>query len=168
MFLSFRGSVILMLKDEETKVFLASGLEHDGYCAEPPQTKYPDFPQKLEGRVGLYVDGLGLLVCGGTDRRDYDSKICWSFSEQTGWKWKQYDHPLTMGRIRSFIVQIGRKVIIKGGESSEFGCEYSYEELDLDNLESGWKLKFIDFEDEVIEDLCYGSNAITFNMPCKS
>ena len=157
-----------MLKDEETKVFLASGLEHDGDCAEPPQTKYPDFPQKLEGRVGLYVDGLGLLVCGGTDRRDYDSRICWTASEKTGFKWAQYEHPLNMGRIGSFILQNGRKVLIRGGESSEFGCEFSYEELDLDNLQSGWKQEFIDDDEVKTEDLCYGSNAVTFKVPCQS
>ena len=157
-----------MLKDKKTDVFLASLLHHEGDCTEPEQTKYPDFPQKLEGRVGLFVEGLGLLVCGGTDRRDYDSTVCWTFSEKSGLRWKQFEHRLNMGRIRSFIVLNGRKIIIKGGESSESatGCEYSYEELDLDNLQSGWKREFIDFE--VTEDLCYGSNAVTFNVPCKS
>ena len=108
------------------------------------------------------MEDVGVLVCGGTDRRSYDSKICWIFSE----RWRQYEHSLNMGRIGSFIFQNGRKLIIKGGESSESesGCEYSYEELDLDHLEEGWKLKYIDFE--VTEDLCYGSNAVTFNVPC--
>ena len=156
-----------MLKDKKTEVYLASTLGQDGACSTgPQQTKYPDFPQSLEGRVGLYVEGLGLLVCGGTDRRDYDSTICWTLSEETGFRWKQYEHFLNMGRVGSLIVQDGRKVIIKGGESSEFGCEYSYEELDLDNLELGWKREFIDFDVTETEDLCFGSNAIFFNVPC--
>ena len=158
-----------MLKNKETDIFLASPLDHDGDCTEHAETKYPDFPQRLEGRVGLYVDGLGLLVCGGTDRRDYDSRICWTASEKTGFKWTQFEHPLNMGRIGSFIIQNDRKVLIRGGESSESynGCEYSYEELDLDNLQFGWKKEFIDSEVNT-GDLCYGSNAVTFNVPCQS
>ena len=156
-----RDTAVFELMDKETDIqtFLP--------CSEGRIYPPPDFPCSLEGRVGLYVEDLGLLVCGGTDRRAHDSRICWTMSFST-FEWKPFQHSLNLNRIGSHILLKDRQIIIKGGESSETDCEFSYEKLDLDHLGLGWKLECLEQSYYKTEDLCFGSNTVIFSVPCQS
>ena len=160
---NFRGTAVFVLKDkdEDIRIFLP----YDEYCAEG-RISFLDFPYKLEGRVGLYVEDLGLFVCGGTDRKKYDSRKCWTLSKKTKYRWEELKHPLQRHRIRSSILLQDRKIFIIGGESSHSVSEFSYEVLDLDHLEDGWRLERLEIRDYGAEDLCCGLNTIYFKVPC--
>ena len=59
----------------------------------------------LEAHVSLYTAELGLLVCGGRDKREFQQDVCYTykFSDQT---WEHFGHT-TKYRVNACIQQIG-------------------------------------------------------------
>ena len=122
----------------------------------------PPLPMALERHASFYTAELGLLVCGGQDKRHFQQDACYTH-KLSNTKWNKTSK-LNVMRVNACVRRIGDSLQIRGGTNINNRCHKSMEVLDLKNPSQGFQLEDVDKTTECDDLLCHDQNEIT--IPC--
>ena len=141
------------------QILYLPSLNSDQECEKPPM---PFLPKLLVGHTSFYTDELGLLVCGGKDKRGYKQDYCYTLLRNEISTFRT-----TVKRVNACVQRVDNKILLKGGtnfENSNVVCHKSKDVLNLKNITQGFQLEDLDPRTECDDLLCYDQNVIT--IPC--
>ena len=122
---------------------------NDQECDKHPM---PFLPKLLVGHTSFYTDELGLLVCGGKDKRGYKQDYCYTLLRNEISTFRT-----TVKRVNACVQRVDNKILLKGGtnfENSNVVCHKSKDVLNLKNITQGFQLEDLDPRTECDDLLC--------------
>ena len=150
------------------------------------QFTIPNLPVPLRGHVGVVVNQIEILVCGGTDyiaqefealgdyevhqqqtdyHKDHSSRNCLNHTLGSD-KWDQAPYVMNEKRMNAHASLSANQVFVMGGsmnDHTENYCRMDEEVLDIQDTSKGWVRREIT---ETAGDLCFHPSEVILSINC--